>query len=163
MIVLKNIKTIASMSEETHCYSADLWFDGKKIGVVSNDGHGGCDRFHGDQAAYDRADAWCKAHLPTWDCNGTQEPTDLELRCGELVDAHVRDQEVARLANKIVKESSKKVFLLDGDAVRPFTFKNTAAVDARHIKAVQDKHPGLTLLNGKTKDEIKALLIASAA
>lgn len=163
MIVLKNIKTLASLSEETHCYSADLWFDGKKIGTVSNDGHGGCDRFYGDQAAYDQANAWCKTHLPTWDCNGTQEPTDLEMHCCDLVNAHLRAKEIARLAAKVVKESAKKVLALDGEAIRTFTFQKATSIDARHIKAVQDKHPRLTILNGKSKEEIQTLLMASAA
>jgi len=41
---LKNIKHTAWASEETHCYQASLYVDGKPLAIVSNDGHGGCDR-----------------------------------------------------------------------------------------------------------------------
>ena len=40
---LKNIKYFASMSEETPCYSADVFINGKKAIHVSNHGHGACD------------------------------------------------------------------------------------------------------------------------
>ena len=41
---LKNIKHTAWASEETHCYQASLYVNGKPVAIVSNDGHGGCDR-----------------------------------------------------------------------------------------------------------------------
>jgi len=41
---LKNIKHTQWASEETHCYQAALYVDGKPVAIVSNDGHGGCDR-----------------------------------------------------------------------------------------------------------------------
>ena len=41
---LKNIKHTAWASEETHCYQASLYVDGKPVAIVSNDGHGGADR-----------------------------------------------------------------------------------------------------------------------
>ena len=43
-IELKNIKYAAFASEETHCYEATLYVNGKRFAHVSNDGHGGCDR-----------------------------------------------------------------------------------------------------------------------
>jgi len=54
---LKNIKHTSWASEETHCYQASLYVDGKPVAIVSNDGHGGCDRdyphpkFKGDYRA----------------------------------------------------------------------------------------------------------------
>ena len=41
---LKNIKHTSWASEETHCYQASLYVDGEAVAIVSNDGHGGCDR-----------------------------------------------------------------------------------------------------------------------
>lgn len=54
-IELRNIKILASLSEETPAYTGTLFVDGKKIGDVSNHGHGGCDEYHGDEAAYTAA------------------------------------------------------------------------------------------------------------
>ena len=41
---LKNIKHSARASEETHCYQASLYVNGKPVAIVSNDGQGGADR-----------------------------------------------------------------------------------------------------------------------
>ena len=38
---LKNIKFYESMSEETNCFQADLFINGKKIAYVKNAGYGG--------------------------------------------------------------------------------------------------------------------------
>jgi len=43
---LKNISYYARGSEETPCYNATVYVNGKKAIEVSNDGHGGCDRQH---------------------------------------------------------------------------------------------------------------------
>ncbi len=40
---LKAIKHSAFASQETHCYNAALFVDGKPLTIVSNQGHGGCD------------------------------------------------------------------------------------------------------------------------
>jgi len=45
-ITLKNIKHMASLSEETHCFTATVYFDGKKVAEASNRGHGGCTDVH---------------------------------------------------------------------------------------------------------------------
>jgi hypothetical protein len=53
-ITLKNIKHAEFASEETNCYKASVYFDGKRVGIVSNDGHGGCDyQWPRDQAGWD--------------------------------------------------------------------------------------------------------------
>ena len=39
-ITLKNVKHYESMSEETDCFEASLYVDGKKVGRVSNRGTG---------------------------------------------------------------------------------------------------------------------------
>lgn len=45
IIELKNLKTLASLSEETHCYTATIYVDGKPAFQASNRGHGGCDDY----------------------------------------------------------------------------------------------------------------------
>src|SRR6476659_1764412 len=39
---LKNVKFYESMSEETNCFQADLFVNGKKVSYVRNEGQGGC-------------------------------------------------------------------------------------------------------------------------
>ena len=45
-IELKNIKPREFASQETNCYEATIYIDGKKAGIVDNDGRGGCDNVH---------------------------------------------------------------------------------------------------------------------
>lgn len=41
-ITLTGIRHMPSLSEETECFTANICIDGKKVGDVSNRGHGGC-------------------------------------------------------------------------------------------------------------------------
>lgn len=45
-IELKNVKHAAFASEETNCFEATVYIDGKREGNVRNDGHGGCNYYH---------------------------------------------------------------------------------------------------------------------
>lgn len=45
-IELKNIEINQRLSEETICFSADIFIDGVKAGQASNRGHGGCTDYH---------------------------------------------------------------------------------------------------------------------
>lgn len=45
-IELKNIKYSEFASQETSCFQATIYIDGKKVGTVENDGHGGTDMVH---------------------------------------------------------------------------------------------------------------------
>jgi glycine betaine/choline ABC-type transport system substrate-binding protein len=39
---LKKVKIVDELSEETMCFSAQIWEDGKHVADVSNRGYGGC-------------------------------------------------------------------------------------------------------------------------
>ena len=43
---MKSIKHSNFASQETYCYQAVVYLDGKPFADVSNDGHGGCDYVH---------------------------------------------------------------------------------------------------------------------
>ena len=101
---LKNIKHTAWASEETHCYQASLYVDGKPFAIVSNDGHGGCDRdyahpkFKGDYFDMFRS---VEAHfksLPNdpseWNEDGMEQR--LEFWCCDQVNAWISARELKR-------------------------------------------------------------------
>ena len=44
-VTIKNLRHIKSRSEETHCFSATVYIDGKVLCEVDNDGRGGPDHF----------------------------------------------------------------------------------------------------------------------
>ena len=101
---LKNIKHTAWASEETHCYQASLYVDGKPVAIVSNDGHGGCDRdyahpkFKGDYFDMFRSvEAYFKS-LPNtpseWNEDGMEQR--LEFWCADQVNAWLSARELKK-------------------------------------------------------------------
>lgn len=151
-IRLKSIQHSAFASQETHCYTANLWIDGKKVGTVSNDGHGGCDRFHGDREKYDEADKWCKANLPKWSLSAeSTDPhdTDLEMHCGDLVNTWL----VTRDLKKALK--TKIVFRKPEDG-QIYELKHKNKIEAA-LAAVQRDHPSAEILNTMPLDAALAI------
>lgn len=45
-IEIKNVKHSEFASQETHCFQATIYLDGKRFAQVENDGHGGCDNVY---------------------------------------------------------------------------------------------------------------------
>ena len=52
--------------EETFCFEASLCVNGKKIGRVSNRGHGGCHAYGFSWKEEEKLDEWCRTNLPKW-------------------------------------------------------------------------------------------------
>jgi hypothetical protein len=79
-IELKNIKYSEFASHETSCYEATIYIDGKKAGIVENDGRGGCDNVVPWQLAQE-IDAYAKT-LPSVVCKWidpeTGKPAEME-------------------------------------------------------------------------------------
>jgi len=101
---LKAIKHTEWASEETHCYQASLFVDGKPVAIVSNDGHGGCDReydhpkFKGDYRATMNAVHEYFKSLPNepseWSEDGFAQ--SLEGWCGDQVNEFLSSRELKR-------------------------------------------------------------------
>ena len=133
-IELKNIKYAAFASEETSCYEATLWVDGKKIGTVSNDGHGGCDNFQGDRAAYKAADDWC--------------PTGIEDLCGLLLEDHLIAKDMAKAM------VSNALFCIPGrQGLFTRKYANKAKPDQSLYDSVLGAHDGAVILNTLPREE----------
>lgn len=45
-VELKSISVSIANSQETHCFSANIYVNSKRVGTVQNAGHGGCDLVH---------------------------------------------------------------------------------------------------------------------
>lgn len=108
-IELKNIKHMASLSEETNCYSATVYLDGKPVCDVSNHGHGGCDMQHWrDRAAEATITAYFKS-LPERDTGMELHgkpfmvQPDLEGWCGDQVTRFLISRDIKRsLKRKVI-------------------------------------------------------------
>tara|TARA_R100000995_G_C3404138_1_gene86311 strand:- start:26 stop:553 length:528 start_codon:yes stop_codon:yes gene_type:complete len=109
---VKNISYYARGSEETPCYNATVYINGKKAIEVSNDGHGGCDRQDTypeieERGLVQQADKWCVAKFgqETWEHGGKTYSTDLDLE-------HYCHQELYNwLDSKTLKKEMKKQYL----------------------------------------------------
>ena len=70
-IELKKVKFHEDMSDETNCFSAELWTDGKKLAIVSNSGQGGSNNYDFnmtiDGTRWNAFSEWCKAQPHEFD------------------------------------------------------------------------------------------------
>jgi len=166
---LKGIKHAAFASQETHCYEASVYFNGKKIGVVSNEGHGGCDDFtpSGESDYLHKVKLWNtleqriaedhpQYHME-WD--DSMNDMTLEIWCVEQVNKW--------LAHKDFKKYMKsKVVFTDPTsdnpkAIRYFSFKGVRSVTKQHIDHIIAKYPKYNVLNVMPQEEALALWMAN--
>jgi len=101
-VVLKKIAFYERMSEETNCFAADLYIDGKKVGEAKNDGQGGCTNYYGftkeDNEIIRQAEAYFKS-LPMVKPDGyifTYQPT-LENEIDEQFEAYLKKKELTKM------------------------------------------------------------------
>ena len=62
-IELKNVKVNEAFSEETTCFIADVFINGKKVAHAKNDGRGGCTDYYpyeGQRELLKQAELFCK-------------------------------------------------------------------------------------------------------
>lgn len=152
-IELKNIKHMESLSEETHCFSATLHVDGHKIGEISNHGHGGPDAFHGDQATYDKADAWVAANMDPLEIADTDPlPMDLEIYCGQLLEDHLIRVDLRKtLRNRVLIKHP------DRDGIYAMRWKGVRKIESRHIADIRQTYPDAIILNSLPLEDALAL------
>ena len=127
-IELKNVKTHADMSEETACFSASIYLEGKRIGLVRNQGCGGPNEYTWtDNTAGRKVEAWAE----------TQE-TDYEF---EKLDQIIDDLMMKAEEKKQLRRWCKKqtLFVLAGDQDgsfrtinHPFTSQVKDFLDRKH-------------------------------
>ena len=150
---MKAIKFSEWASEETYCYQANVYLDGKPFAMVSNDGHGGCDRdyshnkFKGDyRATMKKVDEYFKSLPNTDPCDLFPEGIEqtFEQWCHDQVCTYLyrRDLKKALKKAKVVKrkDDQGKMCLWD------FNIRANSDI----IKA---KYPEAIILNDLPEDE----------
>lgn len=92
-VTLKNIKIHHGLSEETYAYTASVYVDGKRVGEVKNDGHGGPDFLYVQEAAaYDAVKAAQKEHDPS--------PYGEDVLFGDMLTEHLMQQDARKMLRK---------------------------------------------------------------
>jgi hypothetical protein len=107
-IELKKISFNERMSDETNCFIADLYIDGKKVGSCNNEGRGGPTDYHADTSCASgftranieliaKAEAYCKT-LPNVRSEALdfEYPQSLESVIDELLEAHLKAKDEAK-------------------------------------------------------------------
>jgi hypothetical protein len=140
-IELKNLKYSEFASQETYCFEASIYIDGKKAGTVSNQGCGGCHSYH-PNTLYPLLKAEADKLPPEkWDFNGealTITP-DADTIISELV--------TEALQAKDLKSGMRRRILFIGEGGEVF---ETQTMDAAKL-AIQLKRKDLyEKLNTKT-------------
>ena len=111
-IELKKIQYSKFASQETACFQADLYVDGKPFAIVSNAGHGGCDEhnrhpknpmdykeFHKELL---RIEKWYNENVKIESEYSETGYIDgsLDMAVGELLDEHLIEKEVRSLLRR---------------------------------------------------------------
>ncbi len=107
-IELKNIHYSERLSEETISFSANLYIDGFKAGVASNQGHGGPTNYYGSNAKgsqlISEAEAYCKALPPEKFTVGSTTYTvlsSLEGHIDNLLSTYLEQKDLQKFRNEI--------------------------------------------------------------
>jgi len=100
-IELKKISFNERMSEETNCFIADLYINGKKVGYCKNAGTGGCTDYNAytseDRKAIAEAEAHCKTIPNVWESN-------LEGMIDQLLEDYLNAKAKKRI-NKLMEKA----------------------------------------------------------
>ena len=154
-IELKSIKVSQFASQETHCYEAKLYVDGKAVAVVSNDGRGGCDyedwmENDSETKASKRVHAYFSAMPEEKVIYGDGEndsfmsqPT-LEYWCCDQVNIFLAKKELKKLLKK-------GILMVDDDGMGVIEIKDKAKL-AHLLSKASEKFPEAIVLNNLTFD-----------
>ena len=170
---MKAIKHFASGSEETYCYTAVVYLDGKPFADVGNDGQGGCDRVHPhDKTPLTRVQgAWNKkykeiedyfASLPNLDVGKYDYlPEGLtqsfELWCGLQVDKYLTTRDLKRHLKRAYLFTTKDGLMEN----RSLPLNNTPKVDLIKRQQIKRRYPEAVILNELPIEEALEIYIGA--
>jgi len=158
-IELKNISHYARGSEETPCYNATVYINGKKAIEISNDGHGGMDRQHqysNEQGTVRQVNEWCIKTFGTREIDYTSDgekasftvDQDLEDFCHKKLYEWLDAKELKKDLNK------KFLFLEDKKSKELRAYKKVKGEDEELFQSFfRGKHEKGVLLNNLPFDD----------
>lgn len=120
-IELKKIYFSERMSQETNCFAAEVYVDGKVLLEVENDGHGGCTDYrihsslHKNEVIRNQAieklkelEAYCKG-LPPVIYHKSELPMNLEFQIDILLDDWLKAKDQVKIQKAIAKNMLKGI------------------------------------------------------
>ena len=138
-IELKKLKTHEDMSDETLCFSAEVWVDGRAIAYANNQGTGGENNYH---VIPDMKPAWDKVldHVkaqPAHEYQGITLPYSID----QLIDELIAKQEERKQLKRWCK--TQTVFRLKGD--QPGSWRTVKSIFTPAVKEYMVKKYGNTI------------------
>jgi hypothetical protein len=148
---IKKVEHLKGMSQETECFSLELYVDGKKFAHVGNTGHGGSHSVH---------------PIPPFTWKDVQAVTEDMKKDKFLVNYEFEPFETAvdtifsmwQIAKTIKSSSKKKAVLLDDGQVYTMGYKN-APPDQNLFASVMKKYPNAVILNNMDIAEAAKLVV----
>lgn len=153
-IEVRGVKVYKSLSEETLCFQASIYLDGKKVGEAENRGTGGnTNVLIMPRELQSRMEAWVKNNVPdgVFDTGDgpVRFPYDLESYIDKLVEEHEEERERAKLAKKNAK--------LDAEQKAHFAAKGWRCMRWTRTTVRQIETRWFGIPPGKTPEEIAAM------
>ena len=169
-VELKKISFSERMSEETSCFVADLFINGKKIGYAKNDGRGGCTEYHGSTLADNKiireADKYFKSlpkvHSKEFNFDYDQ---NLENAIDDCLTAYLKERAVTSMRKKLQKKFSVAICygkITDGGAEYATTYwkgRTLASIPLPSLQKAYDDVKAKKLQSGDVilNDNLEAL------
>ena len=156
-VELKAVKHFEAMSEETQCFTANIYLNGKKVCFVKNEGHGGCnfydytfkDKKTGewtrDRECEQSLDQWADSHHISYEMDG--EICEVTGEYSSKLDWLIDDMLEKALELKDLKRwcRTKTVFQVEGQNDGSWTI-----IDAPYDQRMKDhlavKYPTISRL-----------------
>jgi hypothetical protein len=122
---LKNVKIAEWASEETTCFDATLYINGKRIGTCGNDGQGGCNRydFNTSSIVNDCTEWLWNEHIAMCEQYGFDigSRDDFNADPDTLINALIDQHYIVKDVKSYVKSLRKKYNFNDASNLRIYT------------------------------------------
>lgn len=152
---LKKVQYSASLSEETSAFTADVYFDGKRLAHASNRGCGGSTDiypYEGQRERLKEAEEYAQTFQDVITMDGKQHDLgkhSVESIVGDLLDEYLAAKDLKRLLKTTVGIVGTKVLQMKA----PYSDRT-----AEHFRR---QHPDVVLLNELPFDEALAAFKAT--
>ena len=162
---MKGIKYLEANSEETYCFNANVYLNGKKVIEVSNDGHGGANREYPTEAfgygGLRDIEKRCREEMPKWTMdhfvdpeNKTEHDTTFEHWCLSQVGDWLDEKHYKR-------QLSNKLFIVEKNEpneIYEIKFRSKPKkIEKSHIVSARGLYPEALILNDIPLNEAIAI------
>ena len=153
-LTIKKLNYLASLSEETHCFSAYVYIANKVIGKASNNGTGGSTDFHPNEDGQ-------------YFLEHTISRTKLIELIDDAVDAKIKEKSQVKELKKIKKHMLKAVLFINDISEGLWSYRYielkgkpvlTDSQQTSLIDGLKKKYADPIILNGKSDAELLKLL-----